>query len=193
MLKVLVPPAVEPVSLDEIKLQARIDGTDEDTLLAQYIKTAREHVETILRRALITQTLQLTLDSWWDDELELLMPPLQSVSQITYRDADGQEHTLSAASYVVDNTSDPGRIRFAYGATKPNVELYPYSAIKITYIAGYGNSASNVPEPIRQAIRMLAVHYYDNREAVFIERGANVQMLPFAVDALLMPYRMWSF
>lgn len=193
MLRVVIPPATEPVTLSEFKLQARIDHNDEDTLIAQYIKAAREHVETILRRALITQTLMLALDDWWVGEQELLMPPLQSVAQITYRDVNGTEHTLNPTDYVVDTVSDPGRIRFAKGVSHPNVELWPYAAVKITYVAGYGNNASDVPEAIRQAVRMLAVHYYENREAVYAERGGSVQVIPFAVDALLAPYRVWSF
>jgi len=193
MLRVVTPPAIEPVTLSEFKLQARVDGNDEDTLIARYIKTAREHVETILRRALITQTLMLALDNWWIGEQELLMPPLQSVTQVTYRDVNGTEHTLSSTNYVVDTVSDPGRIRFAKGVSHPNVELWPYAPVKITYVAGYGSDAEDVPEPIRQAVRMLAAHYYENREAIYIERGGNMQMLPFAVDALLAPYRVWSF
>lgn len=193
MLRVVTPPAVEPVTLSEFKLQARIDHDDEDTLIAQYIKTARQHVEIILKRALITQTLQLAMDEWWIEDVELLMPPLQSVTDIKYRDENGTEHTLSAENYVVDTSFEPGRVRFAKGVSRPNVPLWPYAAVKITYVAGYGNTADSVPEPIRQAIRMLAVHYYENREAVYTERGGNVQVLPFAVDALLAPYRVWSF
>lgn len=194
MLRVITPPAIEPVSLIEIKMQARIDHNEEDVLLSQYIKTARQHIEVITRRALITQTLELSLDDWWlPDGLELLMPPLQSVLSITYRDVDGVEAVLDPSSYVVDTQAQPGRIRLKKEFAFPSTELWPFAPVKITYKAGYGDNAESVPEPIRQAIRMLAVHYYENREAVLVERGVNVQALPYAVDALLANYRMWRF
>ncbi|GIV86626.1 MAG: hypothetical protein KatS3mg054_0655 [Chloroflexus sp.] len=190
--RVVTPPAIEPVSLSEVKLQARIDYNDEDTLLAAYIKTARQFVEENLSRALITQTLEVVLDTWWPASgLELPMPPVQSVTHVKYTDADGAEQTLDANSYVLDVLS--GRLMLKPGYSYPTVSLWPIGAVVIRYVAGYGSAADNVPEPIRQAIRMLAVHYYENREAVLVERGGSVQMLPFAVDALLANYRVRVF
>jgi hypothetical protein len=38
-----------------------------------------------------------------------------------------------------------------------------------------------------QAMRLLVGHFYENREAV--QSGGSVIEMPFAVDALLRPYR----
>lgn len=192
MLKLLTPPAVEPVSLSEIKLHLRIDGTTEDTLLNALITTARQHVEAITRQALIQQQWQLVLDDWWDDVLELPLPPLVSVDAITYKDAAGTTNTLPSSDYIYE-TVGVGRLRLAEGKAFPTVELHPFGAIKITFTAGYGTDAGSVPAPIRHAIKLLVGHYYENREAVIVERGANIMQLPMAVDALLAPYRVWSF
>jgi uncharacterized phiE125 gp8 family phage protein len=53
-------------------------------------------------------------------------------------------------------------------------------------VAGYGGSHT-VPEPIKQAILLLVGAWFENREAVLT--GTIVATLPFAVDALLAPYR----
>ncbi|MBN9265961.1 MAG: phage gp6-like head-tail connector protein [Hyphomicrobium sp.] len=55
-------PSVEPVTLDELKAWAKIDSADEDALLTSLIAAARDAAEQYLRRALITQTVRLTLD-----------------------------------------------------------------------------------------------------------------------------------
>jgi uncharacterized phiE125 gp8 family phage protein len=36
--------------------------------------------------------------------------------------------------------------------------------MKFNLVAGYGNTASDVPKPLVQAIKMLALHLYENRE-----------------------------
>ena len=134
MLKLITPPTIEPISLSELKAHLRIDGTDEDALLNAIIKTAREHVEAITRRALIQQTWQLILDGWWLSGaiLELPMPPLISVESIVYKDSAGTEYTLESNKYLYDAT-DIGRLMLADGESFPTSELYPMGAVKITF------------------------------------------------------------
>ena len=57
---------------------------------------------------------------------------------------------------------------------------------------GYGE-ASAVPRPIRQAILLLIGTMYENRESVLVAQGVTVAQLPFGVDALLMPYRIFGW
>lgn len=59
-LVIVTPPAAEPVSVAEA--HARIDASDEDTLIGSLITAARELVETETARRLITQTLDGVLD-----------------------------------------------------------------------------------------------------------------------------------
>jgi|YNPBryulayer2012_1023412.scaffolds.fasta_scaffold00014_81 uncharacterized phiE125 gp8 family phage protein len=190
MLKLVEPPAVEPITIAELKLYLRIDHSVEDDLLGLIIKTARQHVEMITNRALILQKWEWYLDDWWEGILNIPRPPLISVDQIKYRDENGTE--LPFTDYRYDAV-DVGRLWLADGASFPPVKLYQYGGVKISFTAGYGSSGVSVPEPIRHAIRLLAGHYYENREAVLVERGANIMQLPMAVEALLSPYRVWIF
>lgn len=48
-----------------------------------------------------------------------------------------------------------------------------------------------IPEPLKEAIRQLASHLYENREATLV--GVTAQALPFGVLDLLTPYRAWAF
>jgi uncharacterized phage protein (predicted DNA packaging) len=52
------------------------------------------------------------------------------------------------------------------------------------------NPPAAVPERAKQAARMLAAHYYENREAALIGSGASE--VPFGVVELLRPLRSWG-
>lgn len=51
--------------------------------------------------------------------------------------------------------------------------------------------ASPVPGALKEAIRQLAAHLYENREASLV--GVTSQDLPFGLLDLLTPYRAWAF
>ncbi|MEI9964384.1 MAG: phage head-tail connector protein [Caulobacteraceae bacterium] len=52
----VTPPAVEPVSVAEIKAHARVDFADDDALLAAFGVAARQHFERQTNRSLISQS-----------------------------------------------------------------------------------------------------------------------------------------
>jgi len=183
-LKLYAAPASEPVTLAEVMAQCRVDLSDESTVLTGFALAARETVEVISRRALITQTWELVLDAFpSSDTIELPRPPLQSVTSITYIDEDGVSHTFSSASYLVDTYGEPGRIVLKEGYTWPSTTLQSANGVVIRFVAGYGAAAA-VPEKYKLAIKLLAAHWYENREAVATS-GAVPKELPFGVESLL--------
>lgn len=196
-LKLITPPAVEPVTLNEAKAHMRVDGTDEDSLIEQLIKVARRWCEKYQRRAYITQTWELWLDGWPQDAagnssdyIYIPRPPLQSVSSVKYYDTDDVEYTLDGADYFVDDKSEPGRIVLAYGKSWPSTTLRPANGICVTFVTGYGNTGDDVPGEVKQAILLLVAHWFEHREAVQIGSGRSISReVEFAVRALLGPSR----
>lgn len=186
-------PGAEPVTLAEAKTHLRVDVDDDDDLIEGLIQAAREHVESVIWRSLVSQDWALTLDAWPSgDRLELPRPPLQSVATITYVDEDGVSHTLAAADYLVDTAREPGRVVLKSGATWPSATLRPAAGIEVAYTAGYGDAGDDVPRAIRAALLLLVGHWYENREAV-MEGARAGQETPLAVDMLLATYRVWGF
>jgi uncharacterized phiE125 gp8 family phage protein len=61
------------------------------------------------------------------------------------------------------------------------------AGIEIDVEAGYGATASDVPEPLKQAIRQLVTHWYENRGAG--PPDENALRMPASVAALVAPYR----
>ena len=181
-LKLITAPTVEPVTLTEVKAHLRVDSTDDDTLITSLIQAAREYAEGYQNRALITQTWEMVLDNWPNGGyIEIPLPPLQSITDIKYKDADGAETTWAATNYIVDPDSYLGRVILADGGSWPTNELYPAAGIRVKFVAGYGLAAS-VPQTIKQAMLLLIGHWYESREGV---SDRNMTEIPFAVKALL--------
>src|SRR5206468_1642769 len=57
-LRTLVPPSVEPVSIELVRKHCRVDHDYDDDLLMGYVAAARVLVEQWLNRTLITQTVR---------------------------------------------------------------------------------------------------------------------------------------
>ncbi len=166
-----------------VTIQLIAPYTSDDSLLTALIQAAREYAEGYQNRALCTQTWELVLDDWpSDDYLEIPLPPLQSITDIKYKDTSGVESTLAATNYITDIDSFLGRVVLAYGCSWPSVDLYPAGGIRIKFVAGYG-LAADVPQTTKQALLLLIGFWYANRESVNI--GNIISELPFSVKALL--------
>lgn len=187
-LVLVTPPDAEVVELDEFKQHARIDLDDEDDLLLGKLLAARQYLEDISNRGFLSQTWRLTIDDEWPCEICLPRAPVASITSITYVDLNGATQTLSPYDYVLVSDGVLSRIVRSYAVYYwPPVRCQP-NAITVTFVVGYGDLAADVPEPVRQAIILLAAHLHANREPV-----GNYQLreLPFAVSALIAPYRVW--
>ena len=162
-IKVIAPPATEPLSLSEAKLHLRVDGSTDDALITALIKSAREFCEDYQGKKFITQTLELVLDNFPSREfIEFkACSPVQSVTSVIYTDSDGLEKTLDPEEYIVDTDSFINKIALGYGKTWPATTLQPINGIRIRFIAGYG-IANDVPESVKWAMVLHMRTLYDD-------------------------------
>ena len=182
-------PAAEPISLDEAKRHVRIDidETDHDDYLQDLIVVAREQVEMITWRKLVTQTWYAYLQDWPGGEyIELPFGKLQSVTAIKYTDVDGDETTWDNTEYIVGTDYQHGRVTLADGYTWPSDVLYPSNPIEIEFLCGYGLAVS-VPPQIKHAMKMIISELFENRETSII--GTIFQEMDM-VNNLLSNYRL---
>lgn len=206
-LSLLTPPLIEPVSEAEAMAHLRLEGDAEAALLYGYIRAAREIIEAWTERALITQSWRLILDSWpagasgdawWDGVrqgalaqgasrfIEIPKPPLRSIDMVAlFNDAD-QQTTWPAANYFADIAGMPGRMVLRNGVAAPGAERAA-GGVQISFTCGYGDSAGDVPSPLRQAALLLSAHFYEQREV--LQPAMGMAAAPLGVLALLAPYR----
>lgn len=183
--RLVTPPASTPITLAEAKSQLRVDHSDEDGKIEALIAAATSYLDGrtgVLGRCLVTQTWELTLDEFPAEEIELPLGPVASVTSVTYVDIAGVTQTVSESDYYVDNASLSAWVL-------PEIEwpntMQAANAVTVRFVAG--TAVADVPPALKHALLLLVAHWYENRQPVSIG-GAPVEM-PFAVDALLVPFR----
>lgn len=186
----IVQPAVEPVSLFEVKAHLGImpEVSDDDEMLQGLISAARIMVEERLH--------QTTTATRWRAKvtnrslcgcqgMELPYPPVLVAQdeytpfpvEVYYTDTDGNLHTVDKSAIVVDAEEIPGRVWIRESISGPCCE----PVATITWWAGVVNPA-DVRSPIRTAIKRLVGQCYTTR-------GDTPEAIMFrgdpAIDAML--------
>ncbi|MBB5518087.1 head-tail connector protein [Amphiplicatus metriothermophilus] len=180
-LELIIPPAEEPVSLDEAKAHLRVTHGEEDGLIAVYLMAARRAIETRAGLAVLAQTWRLALDRPPGAPFALPRGPVSAVAAVEIAMRDGSASPVSPDLYDVETGLGA---RLAPRGPWPHTDRL-IGGVRIEFAAGWPD-ADAVPEEIKHAIRLLAAHFYEHREAVATER---VAALPQAVEALVAPYR----
>lgn len=193
--KIVTPPVAQPVTIAEVGLHLGIFDTEpHEDLLALYIKTATALCEQILQRKLITQTWKMWLDHWPVD-IKVFFGDLQSVTHVKYTDRDGDRFTVDPLIYTVDTSSVPGRIVLNSGECWPTDTLHKVNPIEVQFVTGYGATAANVPDDIRNALLLTVAHFEANREPFLVSQGVSSSVLniPWAAATLLQNHRVWDW
>jgi len=175
----------EPVDVIDLKQHLKIWEDDQDRYLSDLILEARTEFEDLTNIALISQTRKLLMDAWdkrpepwWDGvreypitelyagssrHIDLPIFPVISVDSVTVYDRDSASTSVTIAdTFDVDLVSKPARLSLQSGATWPSATR-ANNAIEIQYTAGYGTKPSDVPPPLRRAVRQMAGYLYTNR------------------------------
>lgn len=198
----------QALDVRDVKNYLKLDDNADEVLVRTLITTASDWVENHIARSLINRTYKLSIDSinefdfpLWEGfrdgpdmvyqkrYIPLPRGPIQSVSSVvTYDDADTAT-TMNTSDYYVDSVSQPPRVMLRNNAVWPTA-LRVANAIEITYVAGYGASPLQIPEPIRLAMYQFIAFQYEHRGD--FERFPPPNM-PDSIEGLLRPYRTMSF
>lgn len=202
----ITAPSSEPIELADARQRLHEDALGDpassphDVDITAMIKAAREHLDGssgILGRALVEQTWELRLDGfpgcwgWLGGEaIDLPLPPLRSVTSVTYLDSGGTTQTLPAEDYQVIGLGGDAAASIvpAFGKTWPSTRLQPES-VAVRFVCGY--ASGQIPEPIIGAMHLLIGHWFENRQAVTI--GLVSKELALGVMSMVGPFKVRGF
>lgn len=217
---VVTAPQFYPVTVQEAYEHLRWDqesGSPTDyplqLLIERNIATATDWAEQFTRRALIEQTIRLSVSGFPQGDntfgrewrsgvfsrraryIELFRPPLINVISVEYYDTDNVLTTVDSADYFVTDDLVP-RLTFVENWTQP--ETYNRDdAVRVTYQVGYeptespplsqSDYSANVPKGIKDAILLkvqLLADRFDKDEREQYDR---------AIASILSIYTIQSF
>lgn len=175
-LTLVTPPAVSAVPVTELADHLRLaegygEPLAEEASVHRVLDAATATVERALSTALIRQTWR------WRDVRppSPLMPitPVLSIDNVVRRRGD---ETMILPTSAYQQTGD--RVCIADARTDDRYE--------ITFTAGLGDDWNTVPGDLRQAILLLAAHFFERRHA---SDETSLKDLPHGVDRLLASHR----
>jgi uncharacterized phiE125 gp8 family phage protein len=146
--RVITPP-------DPIMTPADVPGSPSptDANVAALIASATEEIDGPtgwLGRCIGPQTLELALPCFGWEWLQLMCPPIISITSVTYLDSAGVRQTVAGSTYelIVD------RLHLVRGASWPSAA----GGVIVTYQAGYNGAGAGktgvVPARVKQAVKM---------------------------------------
>ncbi len=182
-LKQVQGPAEPVVQVTELKEYLRIDNSVEDGRLQVMEAAAVKMLENFTGIKFVDQVWDVFLDNWplstgrvwWDGTKEMaiseVLSPCRNIEMpigtgiqleefSTYSD-DG-EVVHNPSDYVFDSISSRCRVGLKLGAVWPTTILRPNNGIRFQVRVGFGTSSA-VPMDIRQAVKELVAHMYENR------------------------------
>ena len=184
-------PAVAPITLEQVKAQARVDNDVEDDLIAIHLEAAVDAVEQQTGYWLSQRAVDAYVPCLdYGQAVYLPGGRVRSLSEIAYRDEDGDEQIWDADNYELQAFGRYSSVRLVSGTA-----LFPYTyiynedrqAVRIRYVAGHA-AVSDMPVGLRQAALMIAAEFYIDREAHRAQPGV-IAIANLAAQMLMRAYR----
>lgn len=181
-----VPTGALPVAhfKDHLRLGSGFaDDGFQDDLLESFLRSALAAIEARTGKALIERTFSWSVTRWRDGSAQALpIAPVSAIVDIVLLDRLGIENVVDADRYHL--RPDMQRpVVSAVGGTLPAIGQTDTARIRM--LAGFGPEWSDLPADLRQAVLLLAAHYYEYRHEVQYDGGC----MPFGVSALIERYR----
>ena len=169
------------VSVDDCKLDLRIEHAIDDALILSYINAASKYAREVVGRRLISETIKYSIKDFCG-VLELPFTPVSEIVEIQYFDADDVSQTLSITDFYLYNFDNKTELVFKADVVIPSV-FDRRDGVNISFITGFGANSSDIPATITRAIRLLVAHWYENRSSTIV--GFAVNEIPMGVESML--------
>lgn len=177
-------PTTKVVSYTDIKSQLRIDSNDEQNLLEAYIDAATDMAENYCNRHFITHQYKL----YFNEQVQtasLIFPNCTleeagSNKPVNWVDENGDAQSSDKA--YIDAFSNPSLVYLSSDFPGTTLKDNAANTFYFWFNTGYGSASADVPEAIKQAIKLIVADMYYFRED-------RKRQFPMASQILLQPYK----
>lgn len=158
-------------------------GELQEPVLASFLRAAIAAVEGRTGKVLLARVFTLTVNAWQAGDWQALpVAPVSDVTQVEQVTADGGRTDIDLAGVWLERDSQRPKLR-ASGAALPAVPSK--GSMAVHFEAGFAPDWAGVPADLRQAVLMLAAHYYEYRQDTGLSKGC----MPFGVSSLIERYK----
>ncbi len=168
-----------PITTEEVKASARIDGSEFDSQILRNIASAAFLAEHESGRSLVTQTWKASYDDW--PRGLLARSPVQSIEAVEYWDGATWASLPAAAFTLAEQDND--RAELVWLGSLPLLGNIPGARVRVTYVTGY----EELPAVAAAWIIAQCVFWLDSPAAA---TDKPMTPAPF-LDGLLDPMRSW--
>ncbi|AGI68382.1 putative gene transfer agent protein [Octadecabacter antarcticus 307] len=181
-----VPTGALPVAFFKEHLRLGSGFSDDglqDDLLESFLRSALAAIEARTGKALIERTFSWSVTRWRDSGAQALpIAPISAIFDVVMLDRLDNEEVVDANSYQL--RPDMQRpVLAAVDTCLPSIGRTDTARIRM--LAGFGPEWIDLPADLRQAVLLLAAHYYEYRHEIQYDGGC----MPFGVSALIERYR----
>ncbi len=153
------------------------DGLQDAVLLAQ-LRAALVAIEADTGKAILTRTYQYVVTAWWDPSRQSLpVAPVSAVQSLTITNLGADDTVVDPNAYRLKRDTHAPMV-IANGWSLPTIPVG--GTAEIVFEAGYGAAWGDAPADLRQAVLMLAAHFYENRAVA----GARTHVMPAGPAAI---------
>lgn len=143
-----------PIGLGEVKAWLRIEGSEEDALLAGLIRMATAACEEWTRLTPIRKTVVETVPP--DGRRKLSRAPVQAIHEVIAVDDAGGERVLAPGEWLQGIKPD--------GTATLSSDAADAAMLKVRYTAGVAPDWNGVPDPLRHGIMVMVARHYAARD-----------------------------
>ncbi|RYH11184.1 head-tail connector protein [Tropicimonas sp. IMCC6043] len=159
------------------------DEGAEDSLLETFLRAAIAAVEAWTGKVLLERDFSWSLMAWRDGRAQTLpVAPVSAIREVRIVDCLDWEVIVDPSKYKLQQ--DMHRpVLMARGARLPTIPSQ--GSARVEFTAGFGESWTDIPADLAQAVMLLAAYYYEYRH----EMRVGGAVMPYGVSSLVDRWR----
>jgi uncharacterized phiE125 gp8 family phage protein len=190
MYRVIEPTEIELITVEEFKQFVRVDvdETEDDVLMGMILESTIEFCESYTSRSIALKTYEKVFKRLCSlASLEVRKGDITEIVSLIKKDSTGDEESSEVSEFEFFNYGQHSDVSLINQTDHIEIGTNLTRPLVLVFKSGYIDTT--LPKNLRNAILMLASHWYENRETIKIEEMTDVTEMPYGVTAVLERYK----